>query len=71
MLAAWKKGTNESDDFSWDESNNVPGVEIPGLKEEPETIQVPISDKVNQTDAKALQDMGFSVNVSEKALFMT
>lgn len=32
---------------------------------------VAISDKVKSADAQTLQDMGFSKNVSEKALFMT
>ena len=70
MLAAFKQGKNEADEFNWEEADNVPGIEIPGLAPaEPQGI--PISDKVNQTDAKALQEMGFSKNVSEKALFMT
>ena len=28
---AYKKDKNEADDFSWEESDNVPGVEVPGL----------------------------------------
>ena len=52
MLGAFRKGLGENDEFKWDESNNIPGVEIPGL--EPEPQGEPISGMVNQTDAKAL-----------------
>ena len=52
MLGAFRKGLSENDEFKWDESNNVPGVEIPGL--EPEPQGKPISGMVNQTDAEAL-----------------
>ena len=31
VLVAYKKDKNEADDFSWEESDNVPGVEVPGL----------------------------------------
>ena len=31
VLAAYKKDKSESDDFSWEDSDNVPGVEVPGL----------------------------------------
>ena len=69
MLGAFRKGLGVDEEFKWDDSNNVPGVEIPGL--EPVPKGQPISGMVNQTDAKALQDMGFSKNVSEKALLLT
>ena len=35
MLGAFRKGLGENDEFKWDESNNIPGVEIPGLEPEP------------------------------------
>ena len=45
MLGAYRKGLSVDEEFKWDDSNKVPGVQIPGLEPEPQGI--PISDKVN------------------------
>ena len=43
-VAAYKKGMKEADDFSWEDTDNVPGV-LPEVNAGPQTIG--ISDKVN------------------------
>lgn len=44
-VAALRQGLKEADEFAWEDSHNVPGIEIPGMEPEPQGI--PISDKVN------------------------